>query len=158
MKNEQVISEIDKKVEHYFSLVKKHRADENFADAAVNVRHILEVLLKGYTEQYLPEAAFLKAFDQIEALKAANILSKTSGDTLHGIRMTANKGAHEDEKQISGKDISSMIAGLNKEYEILKKYLQENAPKEVSADMKPVVPKAPKKQQVPEASKHRNKL
>ena len=74
MKNKQVISEINKKVEHYFSLVKKHRDDENYADAAVNARHILETLLRAYTEQYLPEAAYLKNFDQIEAQPVMQII------------------------------------------------------------------------------------
>lgn len=126
MKNEQIIKQAKSQLEECFRKIREHGANGNYADGATNARHALEKLLALYTEQYLPEAAFLKPLDQIDELKKAGIISGASRDTLHGVRKISNRGAHEKGEPVKPTELSSALLGLKKELEILVEYLGEN--------------------------------
>lgn len=117
----KVMEEIDK----YLEIIEEYIEAERLGDAAINIRHILEAIVDGYTEIELPSMVFAKTIDKIESLSKTGIIKDVSTNTLHQIRILANKGAHKKGNDLSLYEIKKMIAPLKMEIECFRKFLED---------------------------------
>lgn len=108
-------NELREKVDGYYIMVQEHQQAGRNGDSAVNIRHILEIIVNEYVEKYVPSMVFAKIIEKIDALQKNDIIDETSANTLHQLRKLANKGAHGEGDSISSEDLKRVIPPLKME-------------------------------------------
>jgi len=89
---DSVKQEIDK----YRSAISEYLEQNHLEDAAMNVRHILELILSEYVKRFAPEYVFAKSIDKITKLNELKIIDEISENSLHQMRKLGNRAAHRD--------------------------------------------------------------
>lgn len=90
---ENLKQEIDK----YRSAIAEYLEQSHLEDAAMNVRHILELILSEYVKRFAPEYVYAKSIDKITKLNELKIIDEISENSLHQMRKLGNRAAHRDE-------------------------------------------------------------
>lgn len=114
--------ELQRKIENYEELIDEHIKAGRIADAAMNIRHVLELVLNSYVERYAPEYIYGKAIDKIDSLHEKRIIDRITVNTFHHLRKLSNKAAHGDE--VSTDELQKAIPAM--EFEI-KKFFEKIA-------------------------------
>ena len=68
----------------------------DFEEAAVNIRHALEEILKEFIRRHAPEHIYDDSFKQIEALKQTGLFTESKINIFHNLRILGNRGGHVD--------------------------------------------------------------
>lgn len=68
------IVDVKTQTEKWYRAIDKRIAEDEYGDASISIRHVLELVLKTYVALYLPEAKFLDMFNKIVSLEKAGII------------------------------------------------------------------------------------
>lgn len=84
----------------YYSKVCRFIESGDYEEAAINIRHILELLLKELISVFAPEHVYDNTFTQIEVLDNLDVLKQGDINKFHNLRKIGNKGGHVNEADI----------------------------------------------------------
>lgn len=100
---------VKQKIDEYKSAISKYLEQNHIEDAAMNVRHILELILSEYVKRFAPEYVYAKSIDKISKLRELKIIDEISENSLHQMRKLGNRAAHKDENAPISKEEIEII-------------------------------------------------
>ena len=96
--------------------------NDYLVEAALNMRHILEIVINYYTEKYTPQNIYDDTYNQINKLSDLGVFDEHITNVLHQLRILANKGAHRQEGQeLSKAELQKALAPIEDVIEMFKK-------------------------------------
>jgi len=114
----------DEEIKHYYQKVVDLTNANYLDEAAINIRHILEEILKTLIIKYAPENTYDDMYSQINVLNARGIFDKHLTNTMHSLRTLANKGAHKGKDILTARELSEALVPLKS---VIEWYFQEKS-------------------------------
>ena len=103
------------KINWYLQNINEYMEKGRLEDAAINIRHIIELIINDYIARYVPDAMGLTSSEKIDKLREEYHISPTSEYNLHKLRITSNKGAHGDAGELSIPELNGALRVLKEE-------------------------------------------
>ena len=122
--NSFVLSELNDRLETYIKRATEFIDIHNVEDALLNIRKVLECVVKGYLKYYHVCCTYGKEKNvsgYIDLLFEKNMISEQSKANLHKIRVFGNEGAHGKLSKIEENKLELIVDTLKEEIEIYKK-------------------------------------